>query len=138
MVKAEIDRQLMVRVDNTVGMLAQITNLIASSGINMSAICAYSVGKTCALMLVTEDNNATKKVLEEHNFQVEEEEVILLTIDNKPGALQNITNKIAQAGIDLNLIYGTADNGGDICRIVIISPRLYDIMLIINTEIKRA
>ena len=50
-----------------------------------------------------------------------EEEVILVSLDNKPGTLKAITEKIAMAGIDLTLLYGSADEKGKTSKIVIIS-----------------
>ena len=138
MIKAELDRQLMISVDNTVGSLAEVTSVVSASSINEIAICAYSVGNKVAIMFVTEDNNAAKKLLEEQGFIVQEEEVVLITIDNKPGALQRITDKIADAGVDLRLIYGSVAPGQNLARIVVIAENNLDIVMIVKTELERS
>ena len=138
MIKADLDRQLMISIDNTLGSLAEVTSVISSSGINQLAICAYSVGNKVAIMFVTADNNAAKKLLEDQGFIVQEEEVVLLTIDNRPGALQRITDKIADAGIDLKLIYGSVSPNQELARIVIIAENNLDVMMIIKTELERS
>jgi len=33
-------------------------------------------------------------------------------LDNKPGSLQSVTKKIAELGIDLNLLYGSVEKSG--------------------------
>ncbi len=137
MITAELGKQLMIRVEDHVGTLAEITNLVSPSGINMIALCAYAVGKTVAIMLVTDDNNATKKLLQKKGYRVEEEEIILLTVDNKPGSLQRVIDKIAQAGIDLRLIYGSVEKNSEHSRIVLISKNNLDAMMIIKTELER-
>ena len=137
MIKAEMSRQLMIRVDDRVGTLAEVTTFISSSGINQIAICAYEANGVVAMMFVTEDNNAAKNILEQHHFQVQEEEVILLTIDNKPGALQRITDKIASAGINLRLMYGSVAKESQYGRIVILSDNNLDVMMVIKTELER-
>jgi hypothetical protein len=138
MIKATLDRQLMVFTSNQIGSLAEITSIISSSGINLVAICAYAIQDKVAIMLVTEDNNAARKLLESQDCKVQEEEVVLLTLDNKPGALQAVTERIAQSGIDLKLIYGSSDPTAQLCRIVLISENNLDVMMIIKTELERS
>ena len=138
MIKAEINRQLMIQLKNTMGTLADVMSIISSSGINVVALCAYAVDNTVAIMFVTADNNEAKRVLEEKGFDVQEEEVILLSVDNAPGALQRVTNKIAAAGIDLNLMYGSSDNEAEQSHVVMISQNNLDVMMIIKTELERS
>ena len=137
MITAELGKQLMIRVEDHVGTLAEITDLVSPSGINLIAICAYAVGKTVAIMLVTDDNNETKRLLQKKGYRVEEEEIILLTVDNKPGALQSVIDKLARASIDLRLIYGSAEKNSEHSRIVLISKNNLDAMMIIKTELER-
>ena len=57
MIKAVLDRQLMISVNNDVGMLAAVTSVITSTGINLLANCAYAIDDKAAFMFVTDDNN---------------------------------------------------------------------------------
>ncbi len=138
MVQATLDKQLMVMANNTIGSLAEMTHIISSSGINLVAICAYAVDKMVAVMFVTEDNNAAKTLLEEKGYKVQEEEVVLLSVENKPGALQAVTDKIAETGIDLSLVYGSVDKEAKKTRIVIISKNNLDIMMIVKMLLERS
>ncbi|MBI5150094.1 MAG: hypothetical protein HZA28_04900 [Candidatus Omnitrophica bacterium] len=137
MIKVELSRQLMVRGDNEIGMLAKITQVISKSEINLVALCAYSIGSNVAVMFVTDDNNEAKRLLAAKGYDVQEEEVILLSIDNQPGALQKVTDKIAEAGIDLTLIYGSVDESAAVNRSVVISSNNLEVMMIIRTELER-
>ena len=128
----------MISVDNTVGSLAEVTSTVSASGINLIAMCAYAVEDNVAIMFVTEDNNEAKRLLEARNFVVKEEEIILLSIDNKPGALQAVTDQIAAAGIDLRLIYGSVDKESTGSRIVIISEDNMEVMMVIKTMLERS
>ena len=137
MVHAEMSRQLMISLDNNVGTLAEVTSAISASGINMVALCAYAVGKTVAIMFVTEDKNAARKILEGQGCPVREEEVILLSLENKPGALQSVTDKLAESGIDLKLIYGSVDKDSKTSRLVVIAENNLDVMMVIKTQLER-
>ena len=68
MIKAELNRQLMIQLKNTMGTLADVTAIISSSGINVIALCAYAIENTVAIMFVTEDNNEAKRLLEEKDI----------------------------------------------------------------------
>ena len=138
MVSAVFEKQLMISVSNKVGTLAEVTSVIAASGINLVAMCAYAIADMVAIMFVTEDNNEAKRLLEKRNFSVAEEEVILLTIENKPGALQIVTEKIAEAGIDLVFIYGSVEKEGKFSRIVLISRDNMEAMMIIKMMLERS
>ena len=111
--------------------------LYQKPNINMLALCAYEVSNHVAIMFVTEDNNHAKKLLEERNYEVREEEIILLTISNKPGALQAIIDRLAQEGFDLSLMYGSVDREADTTPLVIISKNNLDVLMLINTEFSR-
>lgn len=112
---------LMIRVDNKVGTLAEVTHAVSSLGINMIAVCAYAVDNNGIIMFVTEDNKKAQKALEAKNYQVSEEEVVLLTVDNKPGSLQAGMQRIADSGIDLTLAYGSVEPKGKTSQIVLIA-----------------
>ena len=137
MINAELSKQLMILVNNAVGSLAEVTSVVSSSGINLIALCAYEVEGKVAIMVVTADNNEAKKLLEKQGFAVQEQEVILLTIANKPGALQRVTDLLAGSGISLSLIYGSVDEKSESSRIIIIAEDNMDAMVIIKTLIER-
>lgn len=137
MIKAELDRQLMIHLKDTAGTLAEVLSVVSSSGINIIALCAYAIDGMVAIMFVSEDNNAAKSLLEKKGFDVQEEEVVLLTLDNRPGALQEVTNKIAEAGIDLTLMYGSADKDAEQSPIVLISRNNLDVMMLVKMEMER-
>ena len=138
MVHADFGRQLMISIHNSVRSLAEVTNAISAYGINFVAICAYAVGDQVAVMFVTEENNEAKRLLQEKGFIVNEEEVILLSVANKPGALQMVTNKLAEAEIDLKLIYGSVEKESEVSRIVLIADDNLEAMMIIKTLIERS
>ena len=121
MTSATVSKQLIITVNNKVGTLAEVTSVVSNVGINLIAVCAYAVDNKGVIIFVTEDNNQARKLLKDEKYDVREEEVILLVLDNKPGELQKVTEKISKAGIDLTLIYASVAKGGRTSRIVLIS-----------------
>jgi len=119
MVKASLDNQLMITVDNKVGTLSEIGNLVASAGINIVAVCAYTINGKGFVMFVSEDNKKALRLLKGKKYNVREEEVIVASVDNTPGALQAVTQAIADAEIDMTFLYGSADSAAGSSTIVL-------------------
>jgi len=112
MAKARLGRELAVKTENKVGVLAEVTSLIANAGVNIQAICAYAMEKEAYFMIVTEDNKKAEALLKKAGYEVTESEIILVDLENKPGALEGIASKLKDANIDLNYIYGTTYGKG--------------------------
>ena len=111
MAKAKKVKQLSFVMPNKVGLLSEITDVVASAKVNITAICAYGMGKKAYFMLLTENNAKAKKALGSFKARVEEEDVVTVELPNKTGEIQKIAKKIADAGIDVIYIYGTAGTG---------------------------
>ncbi len=121
MVNAISGKQLMVSVNNDVGALSRAAGIVAEAGINLVAVCAYVIDNKGFILFVTEDNNRAKSILKSKKYEVSEEEVIIVTLDNKPGTLKSVTEKIANIGVDLTLLYGSVENKGKTSKVVIVS-----------------
>ncbi len=132
--KAILDKQLMVTVTNKVGSLSELSHVIASSGINLLAICAYGVENKGVIMFVSDNTVEAKRLLKAKKYDVREEEVVLISLDNKPGALQTVTQKVADAGIDLNLLYGSVDIQGKTSRVVLTSEDNNAVLTLLNMK----
>ena len=104
---AELGKELLVITPNEVGMLAKVTGAIADTGVNIESICAYVVGDKGYFRIITSDNAKIKNALEPLGFEIAENEVLILKLENKIGAAKEVAEKLARAGIDLKNIYGS-------------------------------
>jgi hypothetical protein len=112
MAKASKVKQLFFSLPNNVGLLMEITEVLAKAKINVEAICAYAWEELDAsFMMVTDNNTKAKKVLSKMGAKVELEEVLALEVPNKVGELNKATKKIAFAGIDIYYLYGSPAKG---------------------------
>ncbi|MDP2652844.1 MAG: ACT domain-containing protein [Candidatus Omnitrophota bacterium] len=121
MTQAVKSKQLIITVNNKVGTLAEVTHILSSSAINIMAICAYAVDNRGVIMFVAEDHDHAKKLLKAKGYDIREEDVVLVNVENKPGTLQSVTQKISDIGVDINLLYGSVDKKGKVTRIVLIA-----------------
>jgi len=115
-----LGKELVVSVPNNVGVLANISKLLADRGINIEGVAGYAQGTDAKIMIVAEDALRAKEALEKGGYKmIKENEVLVLDLENKPGALKVVTAKLAKDGIDIRYTYGTACPSGCPARIVI-------------------
>ena len=90
-----------------VGLLADVTDAIGRAGVNITAISAYERDGEGKFLLVTGDNGKALDALHRLNAEVREKGVILLELDNRPGALEEATRKLAEADVNIEYVYAT-------------------------------
>ena len=96
--------EFQVELSDQPGQLAGVTEAIALGGANI--LGAAAIGKARpAVALVVDDESATMKALDEYGASYSTNELLLYTLDHRPGALAEFTRKIADAGINLNSFY---------------------------------
>jgi hypothetical protein len=66
---------------------------------------------TAYFMLTTDSNAKAKKALAPLGFGIEEKDVVEVEVPDKPGELQKVAKKVANAGIDIEYMYAAAGAG---------------------------
>ncbi len=117
----QLAKEIVVTVVNKIGVLADISKLIAEHGINIEAVAGYAdKDNNAKIMLVTEDNLRVTDGLQKSGYKsLKESEVIVVELENKTGALKYLTAKLAAEGIDIKSIYGATCVGTCPARMVL-------------------
>ena len=111
MAKARKAKEISFTMPNKAGLLSEVTRAISEARVNITAICAYVMGNTAYFMLTTASNVKAKKALEPLDVAIEERDVVEVELLNRPGELQKVAKRIADAGIDIEYMYATAGAG---------------------------
>jgi len=111
MAKARKSKEISFPMSNKAGLLSEVTRSIAGERVNITAICAYAMGDTAYYMLTTASNVKAKKALAPLGVAIEERDVVEVELLNRPGELQKVAKRIADAGIDIEYMYATAGAG---------------------------
>lgn len=111
MAKAKRVKQLSFTLSTRAGLLSDVTSAIAKAKVNITAICAYEMAKNAYFMLTADSAARARKCLAFLKIGLEEEEVVVVEMPNKVGELQKVAKKIADAGINIDYMYGTAAAG---------------------------
>ncbi len=97
---------LSVVLENQPGMLAKMAGSLGQAGINMQGACGIPCNGKGVVHFLVEDSAAAKRALQGAGIQVEAEQpVLLLTAEDRPGGLAKIAQKLADARVNVNLLY---------------------------------
>jgi hypothetical protein len=103
--------QFVVQLDNRPGSFAGLTRALAEKGINLRAISGGGTGACAYTVLETDDDDATRAVLRSSGYPYVEGETLIVQVEDKPGGLAAIAEKLAAAGVDIRgvLFVGRTD-----------------------------
>ncbi len=105
-------RDCSIQLTNHPGDLGRVAQALARRGVNIKALAAISVGGVAIAHILPDDIVAARSAFEAASIRFTESEVHLVLLENKPGVLATITNRLGEAGINLEAIYvtGIADD----------------------------
>jgi hypothetical protein len=106
-----IQKQLSVFLPNRPGVLAHACSILSEAKVNIIAMAVHdSVDNGVVRFLVDQPTKASL-LLEQEEFYVLEQDVVVLEIENAPGELARICQALAEADINISYGYCTATSG---------------------------
>ena len=108
MATASKAKQLNFEMPNKVGLVAEISTALSDAKINLLSLFGIEAGDMAIFMLITSDNAAAKKLLKKMGANASVTDVVTVEMPNKPGEFRKVSGIIAQAGIDILNVLGTA------------------------------
>jgi hypothetical protein len=115
--KIFVRRQMSVALRNEPGQLARVCQLLADNLINIDAIHVLDNVEQGMIRLLTSNATLSRSVLEKNGFYVLEAELLEVEVANEPGALAQVTTRLAAAGVNIDYAYGTESPSGDSMRV---------------------
>jgi hypothetical protein len=101
----QITKQLALFLENRPGMLARVCDALSAAKINIYAISSSDTVDHIVVRMVVSDPVKALYVFEEHGTLVVEDDVLMITGDNKPGSLARISHRLAAAKINIEYAY---------------------------------
>ena len=97
--------QLSVFVENKFGRLSEILNVLSEHDINISALSMADTSEFGILRMIVDDTEKAKIVLRESGVIVKASTVIAIDIDDTPGCLAKIVEKLKNGGVSIEYTY---------------------------------
>ena len=99
-------KDLTVLLEDRPGTLAAMGEALGKAGVNIEGICGFPAGGKGTMHVLVEDAGAARRALQQAGLQVTgEQDVLVTTLDDKPGAMGAALRKIANAGVNVTLVY---------------------------------
>ena len=112
--------QLTVAAQSKPGVLAKVARALADAGVNITALCAGESAGRGKIRLVVSDPARGKQALTGAKIRCGEEPALLLSREDRPGALATVASRLAAAKINIKCAYATTPApGGASCQVVV-------------------
>jgi hypothetical protein len=101
----EFVHEVAAYLENKPGRLAKICSALAHEKINIRALSVMDTADRSVLRFVTDDLEPTRRVLTSLGTEFEVGEVLSVQMDNRPGALARVLERLAEEHINIEYAY---------------------------------
>ena len=106
--------EIYIILENKPSQLGDLCGFLAENNVNIDAIGVFhDTAKLCVQNL-----NKAVKLLAKLNYTTELRDVIRVDLENRPGALAELTTKLGDEGINIEYCYGTLSRRGSTISVI--------------------
>ena len=98
-------KQISVFLENKIGRLAEITELLGQNNINIRALAIADTTEFGILRLIVDDPQRAQNVLEKKGFAAKETDVIVVKVADKPGGLARSLKILKESALNVEYLY---------------------------------
>jgi len=103
-----VQKQLSVFLPNRPGVLARACSILSEAEINILAMAVHDTVDNAVVRVLVDQPTKALLLLEQEEFYVLEQEVVVLEVQNAAGELTRICQCLAEADINISYAYCTA------------------------------
>ena len=104
--------QFVVFLENRPGALAELTEILAATGVNVEAILLEGSVDFGNVRIHVSSPRKAEKALTDAGYQYHKGEAITLLLPNEPGQLADVCRKLAKAKVNIDTLFGTTAQTG--------------------------
>jgi len=96
---------------NQPGTLLRASDALGRAGVNIEGACGYVCDGQGVFHVLVEDAQRARSALMDAGLELHAERVVVATpVENTPGSAAAVLRRIAAAGVNIDLLYVTADS----------------------------
>ena len=107
--------EIYVILENKPSVLGDLCSHLAENGINIDSIGVFHD----TAKIVVSNLNKALKLLGKLNYITEQRDVLRVDLENRPGALAELTTKLGDEGINIEYCYGTLGRKGNAISVIL-------------------
>ena len=119
MIDARLQQEIVLRSDDRVGVLAEITRILSDMGINLLAVRLRSCEGQAILHLMTNSQSYAFEALKDAGFEIVERDVVLVELPHHPGFLRRTSEALARKDISINDLFVSVPEEGKVGVVVL-------------------
>jgi hypothetical protein len=104
-------RAFIVTAEDRPGTVARLTKAIARRGIDLLGFAGVANGRSGLVALIGADDAGVRDALAELGVRALETELVTADIENRPGGMAEVAQRLADSGVNLLLITPVGMNG---------------------------
>ena len=98
--------QVTVFVENRPGRISRIARVLADQDINIRAITISDMGEYGLINIICTDPDRAENILSQKGYSVSRKYVIVILMEDRPGAIAGITEYLQTKNINISNAYG--------------------------------
>ena len=106
-------KQISIFLENKIGRLAEITELLGQNKINIRALAIADTTEFGILRIIVDNPQKAQDVLEKKGFSAKQTDVIVVKIADKPGALANTLKMLKESSLSVEYLYAFVKQSGE-------------------------
>lgn len=107
-----------VESENRPGEIARVCEALAEQDINITSVACVAWGERGAFGLMTTDVPGTRDAFDRAGVTYREIDAVEFRLPDRPGTLADASRKLADAGVNVELLAATGMSGGEVTLVV--------------------
>ena len=112
--------RMIIMAKNEVGIIADISRVLADSDINIETISTEALDDKGTIALTTNDYDGALRALTDAGFKTVTDDSLLVSLRDEPGALAKVAEKLKQGGVNIQSLH-IVDRRGDYTTVAILT-----------------
>ncbi len=97
--------RIVIMADNEVGVIADITRVLADEGINLETINTDTAGDQGAVILTVDQYDRALYALNRAGFKAVGDDALVIRLPDEPGALAGVAGSLKEAGVNIESMH---------------------------------
>ncbi|WP_321531624.1 ACT domain-containing protein [uncultured Desulfuromonas sp.] len=105
--------QISIFIENKSGRLAEVTQALGDSGVNIRALSLADTSDFGILRLIVDKTDVAKQALKEKGFTVNKTAVVAVEVPDRPTGLAGILKVLDKGGVNVEYMYAFVERCGE-------------------------
>lgn len=120
-----IIRQISLLLKNEPGAMAEVLELLEKNGINLRALTLSDATEFSGILrIVVKEPDKTEKLLVGSGYNVKNDPILTIALEDHPGSLYEKMQMLSDAGINIEYTYAFASSGDSGARVVLKADKM--------------